>query len=172
MLSHNLIHSLEDHSEEILTAVIQQLRQGPELKHIAALPASELTHWGGNILKNLGHWLTSREEGLGRDYEALGKLRFEESVPLAECVLALLVLKHAMVDFARGRGFAISSIEIYAEEELEFRVDRFFDDLAYHLVKGYEKALRKAAHLDSMKEEKKGPEKPARHWDNWEPQFM
>ena len=170
MLSHNLIHSIEDHCEEILRTVIEQLCQKKELAHISKLPSSELMDWGRSILKNLGHWLTSRDETLGRDYEALGKLRFEESVPLAECVLGLQALKHRMVDFVRGRGFARSSLEIYAEEELEHRVNRFFDDLTYHMVKGYEDALRKAAHIEEKPPEQKPP--PPAPWVNWEPQFM
>jgi hypothetical protein len=38
-------------------------------------------------------------------------------------------------------------VEVHAEEGLEHRLDRFFDWLVYHLVRGYEEALRKAAHL-------------------------
>jgi hypothetical protein len=35
---------------------------------------------------------------------------------------------------------------LHAEEELERRVDRFFDELVIHLIRGYEGAWRRAAH--------------------------
>jgi hypothetical protein len=38
-------------------------------------------------------------------------------------------------------------IELYAEEELEHRVGRFFDFMLYHVVRGYEAAMRRAAHV-------------------------
>jgi hypothetical protein len=38
-------------------------------------------------------------------------------------------------------------MQLYAEEELEHRVGRFFDILVYHLVKGYESALRTSARV-------------------------
>ena len=36
-----------------------------------------------------------------------------------------------------------STVELYAEGELDRRLGRFFDRLAIHLVKGFEEAVRK-----------------------------
>jgi len=47
----------------------------------------------------------------------------------------------------RNQGMGHTTMEIYAEEELEHRLGKFFDCLVYRLVHGYEIALRKAAHL-------------------------
>ena len=68
-------------------------------------------------------------------------------MPLHETVRSVQILKDQMLDFVREQGVAQSSVELYAEEELEHRAGLFFDDLIYHLVRGYEGALRKAAHL-------------------------
>jgi hypothetical protein len=38
------------------------------------------------------------------------------------------------------------SVDLYAKEELERRVGRFFDELTIHMVRGYETAWRRAAH--------------------------
>jgi hypothetical protein len=37
-------------------------------------------------------------------------------------------------------------VDLYAEEELERRVGRFFDELTIHMVRGYETAWHRAAH--------------------------
>ena len=88
----------------------------------------------------------SREAELDREYEILGKTRFEEGVPLHESVRALYVIKDKMIDFVKEQGVKRDSMELYAEEELEHRVGRFFDELVIHLVRGYEGAWRRAAH--------------------------
>ena len=51
-------------------------------------------------------------------------------------------LKYETVDYIRNQGFPQTSLEIYAEEELEHRLNRFIDFLVYHMVRGYEAALR------------------------------
>ena len=146
MLSNQLIRMIEDRWEPITERVLRKIRQDPEMVHLRALPDSELRDWGRGVLKNLGHWLTETKE-LGRRYEFLGRLRFQESVPLYEAVHGIHLLKEETIDCVRGQGFGQSSVEVYAEEELEHRVDHFFDWLVEHFVHGYEEALRKAAHL-------------------------
>ena len=147
MLSHQLIHLIEEHCQDITNWVIKQLQQRPETPHVAKLPRTELESWGRELLRNLGTWLDGIEDEIGLRYESLGALRFHESVPVAEFVFALYMLKNRIVLYAREHGFYASAVEIYAEEELEHRIGLFFDRLVYHLVKGYERELRAAAHL-------------------------
>jgi hypothetical protein len=40
--------------------------------------------------------------------------------------------------------FDKNTLALYAEEELDRRLGRFFDLLTIHMVRGYEKALRSA----------------------------
>ncbi len=147
MLSSKLIQVIEDHAEQITGRIIHQIRKDPKLREIGKLPESELQDRAREILKNLGHWLLSKDDEIARHYERLGKIRFEESIPLHEIVLALQIIKERMIDFARNHGIADTAVQIYAEEELEYCVDRFFDHVVYHFVRGYEEALRHALHL-------------------------
>lgn len=148
MLSSKLIQSVEDHWESIASRVIRQIREDPELFHFKKLPDSELREMGQEIFKNLGHWLVaSREQDVARRYEFLGQLRYRELVPLHESVRGLHIVKNALLDYIRGEGLGPTAVELYAEEELEHEVGRFFDSLVFHLVKGYEGALRHAAHM-------------------------
>ncbi len=147
MLSHRLVKLIEDHYEAIVAEAAQRIHEDPELTHLRALPQAELEIWGESVLRNLGHWLDGKDEAIAQQYEGLGRLRYDENVPLHEAVPGLQILKAGTVDFVREQGFGRSTLEIYAEEELEHRVDRFYDWLLYHLVRGYEAALRRTLRM-------------------------
>ena len=83
MLSTNLVRMIESHAEQITTEAIRRIRQDAELPHLNKLTESELRSWAGHILKHLGDWLAaSDEKQIASCYQGLGKLRFEEHVPL------------------------------------------------------------------------------------------
>ncbi len=147
MLSAKLIQLIEDHWQGITTAIVQQIHRDPRLINLSNLPEVELREVGRGILRNLGHWLTastSEREMMEEQYEGLGRVRFVESVPLHECVHALQSAKQRVIEFVREHEFSESAVEIYAEEELEHTLNRFFDNLIYHEVIGYEEAMRKS----------------------------
>ncbi len=47
---------------------------------------------------------------------------------------------------ARDHGLCQTTVELYAEEELLYAVNLFFDRLVYHVVRGYERAMREGMH--------------------------
>jgi len=148
MLSGRLVHLIEANSASIVQQVISQIRRDPELTHVSKLADAELREYGEHLLDRLGDWLSGgTEREIGDYYEDAGRLRFEEGVPLYESVRGLFLIKNKMIDFVLSQAGARTYMELYAEEELEHRVDRFFDVLVYHLVKGYEHALRRSARV-------------------------
>jgi len=145
MLSSKLIQLIEDHSEQITARVLGKIRKDPRLAHVVRLPETDLRQRAQEILKNLGHWLAaSQEEELARHCERLGRLRFTEDIPLHEAVLARFLIKDEMIDFVRDQGLGQTHMDLYAEQELEHRVGRFFDRMIYHVVRGYEAAMRES----------------------------
>jgi hypothetical protein len=150
MLSAKLIQIIEEHWEEIAGRVVEKLRRHPDTPTLAGWPEGELKEWCRQILENLGYWLAATQgEELKRRYEVLGRLRFEESIPLHEAVLRLHILKDKIIDYVHKQSFPLTSIQLYAEEELEHRVCRFFDAAVYHVVRGYEDAMRRALRMAS-----------------------
>jgi hypothetical protein len=147
MLSVKLIQAVEDHWEQIGAKVLRDIQGHPDLGHLKQLPESELKDRAQEVTRNLGHWLMAKEQELSGRYEGLGRHRFREHVPLHEVVRALQILKDNITGFVRDQGFSQTSVELYAEEELEHLVSRFFDAVVYHVVRGYEEAIRSAAHL-------------------------
>jgi len=143
MLSGKLIRLIESHEEEIGSRIIQDIRRDPGLAHLAGLPVAELRERGQEILQNLGHWLAfENEEKIEREYEDIGKLRYNEAIPLEESIRGLCAIKYRMIDFIHEEGLDRDCVALYAEEELERRVARFFDTLVIHLVRGYEAEWR------------------------------
>ena len=151
MLSHKLIESVQRHSDQILDGLIAHVRRDAELPHLRKLPEAELRERGRTVLRYLDRWLPDgREVALVQQYEILGRIRQQEGIPLHEVVPGLQLLKEQTVGFVRDWGFGQPAAEVQAEEEAEYLMDRFFDRLLYHLVKGYEQALGDAAQLRSF----------------------
>lgn len=147
MLSNKLVAAIEDHSERLMDVVTERVRRDPDLATISGLRDLELRQAGYDVLRHLGSWLAGENrDAIGSQYEEIGGRRCAEQIPLYECVKALHILKYETVDYVRNQGFAQTSLEIYAEEELEHRLNRFMDFLVYHHVRGYEAALRNPRH--------------------------
>jgi len=149
MVSRSLIQMIEDHCDSITARIVRELREDPLLPQMGTLPESELRDRTREVVKNLGHWLVPGQESeIARRYELLGRGRHEESIPLQEVVRALHTLKDNILDHVREQGLGRTAVQLYAEEQLEQRVSRFFDSAVYHVVCGYQGAMHRAAHVD------------------------
>src|ERR1017187_2973034 len=143
MISGKLVHLMEKHEEEITDRVAEQIRRDPAMAHTRAILRTGLWQWHRELLESLSHWLTTgNSEALAGRYQHAGRERFEQGVPLHECVRDLCVLRETLLDYVEEHTFNKDSVELYAEEELDRRVGRFFDLLTVHLVRGYESAAQ------------------------------
>lgn len=149
MISTKLVQVIEGHWEEIAARLIREVRKHPEMPNLSRQTDAEFREWCRTILENLGYLLSApKDEEMGR-FQVLGRTRFEENVPLHEAVLRLHILKDKIIGFVHEQGFPMSAMHLYAEEELELRIGRFFDACVYHVVRGYEGALACASRLAS-----------------------
>lgn len=149
MISTKLVQVIEGHWEEIAARLIRDVRKHPEMPNLSQQTDAEFREWCRTILENLGYLLSApKDEEMGR-FQVLGRTRFEENVPLHEAVLRLHILKDKIIGFVHEQGFPMSAMHLYAEEELELRIGRFFDACVYHVVRGYEGALARATRLAS-----------------------
>jgi hypothetical protein len=146
MISTRLVHLIESNGDQIIDRVAAQIRREPQMTHGKSIQEYELQGLGQDLLGHLGDWLSA---GNGHDlalrYERFGKLCYEQEIPLHEALRGMSLLREKMLDVAQENMISNSSIELYAEEELDRRLGRFFDRLAIHLVRGFEEAVRKPA---------------------------
>lgn len=141
MVSTRLVHQIEDHWEAISLRFLRQLRATHHLHHLSHIPESDITDTCHRVLHNLGHWLvSSSEEEIARLADKLGHDRHSQGMPLSEAVRAVQLMKGATLDYIRDEFLAQTSVDLFAEEELEHQLGRFFDLMLYYLVRGYEQA--------------------------------
>lgn len=141
MLSSRLVRLIEEHWDPLSARVAADIRSDGRLRSVGALPESDLRERARDILEHLDHWLlSSREHELARHFEHIGAERYGERIPLDEVVLAYLKIKRHAIEFVRSQGMGPSTVELYAEEELEHAVGQFFDSAVYHLIRGYQQA--------------------------------
>ena len=143
MLSARLVHMIEDHADELLHGLMDDLQANPRTPSYHSLKREDLRGRLHDVYHQLGGWLSeATEERVETVYGELGRKRHAEGIPLSEVVFALTLAKYHLRDFIRTRGLVDSAVELYQEQELHRLVGRFFDRAVFHTVRGYEQELR------------------------------
>ncbi len=146
MVSGKLVHLIEQHADRIIGNVIARIEHDSEMAHMHAMFGSELRGWGRDLLEHLGQWLTTNsQENMAHRYERIGRMLCDEGAPLDQCLRALFLVREKVVDYVEDQGLNKDAMELYAEEELERRLCRFFDLLAVHMARGFDRASKRAA---------------------------
>jgi hypothetical protein len=141
MLSDRLVRMIEQHAEELMRALVQDLQSNPRTASYHRLPREAIHGRAYDVYKNLGIWLHSKaEEDIKAKYSGLGKEREAEGIPLSEVVYALTLTKYHLRDYIRVVGLVDSAVELYQEQELQRLLGRFFDKAIYYTVRAYERA--------------------------------
>lgn len=139
MTSARLVHQIEDHWEAVAVRFLRLVRNCSRVPHLNRLPESEAIEICRRLLRNLGQWLDSSAEDTVRDqYEEIGRQRCRERMPISEAIRGVQLLKEAAIGYIRDQGILNEAVDLYAEEELEHELGRFFDLLMFHLARGYE----------------------------------
>ena len=147
MVSAKLVIQIETQWEAIHSRFVRLMRTSQALPTLQQLPESELQEACRRILRNLGHWLVSSSEAdIARMYEQVGRERFAQRIPLSQAIRAVQLMRQATTDYIRDEGVFESSVDLYAEEELEHELARFFDLLVFYLARGFEDSDRKLSH--------------------------
>jgi hypothetical protein len=145
LLSERLIRLIQNHSEALSAALVAKIRAHPDLTTLSKLTTPQLQDWCSHQIEYLNSSLLEPGEEIKARFKALGRARFEESIPMHEAVLRIFLLKDAIIEFVHEQGFPLSALDLYAQEEVEQRISRFFDAGVYHVVCGYEEAMHEPA---------------------------
>ena len=141
MLAGYLLQTLERHSDELTDALIRDLTTNERTPSFRSLEREALHERARAIYRRMVDWLSARSEWqLDATFEALGRQRYGEHVPLDELVYALTLTKHHLRDRIVRLGEIQSAIELHYEMDLHTMIGQFFDRAVYAMVKGYEQA--------------------------------
>src|SRR5581483_2314043 len=109
MLSAKLLKLIQDNRDEISSRLIRSVRSHPAMTHLSQRPELEIREWAGEILSNLSPLLSApKTSDVARHFEVMGKVRFEEQVPLHEAVLRFQLLKDHIIGFIHEQGFPMT----------------------------------------------------------------
>jgi hypothetical protein len=142
LLSGRLVQLIQDHADRIADTLVRKVRGHSDLVTLAKRHPTELHNWCADQVSCLNESLLAPGDELKPRYTSLGRARFAESIPLHEAVLRLFLLKDTIIEFVHTQGLPMTALDLYAQEELEQRISRFFDVAVYHVVCGYEEAMR------------------------------
>lgn len=145
MLSARLIQRIENNWEAIAANVIGQVRRDQEVSHYQSLSESEIRERAHDLVVNLSYWLLSNNSAeIGSRYEALGRRRYREGVPLHEVVYKLAMIRRSIASYVMEQNLALSAVEVYEELDLVRSLTRFFDKVVHNVVRGYESEMRES----------------------------
>jgi hypothetical protein len=143
MLAGYLLHAIERQSDTLADALVRDLTTNDRTPAFRRLPADELRARAHSLYSHIADWLGGgTDAGTEAAFEALGRQRFEEGIPLEELVFALLLTKAHLRDRVASPGEVASAIELHYENDLHAMIGRFFDRAVHATVRGYEQARR------------------------------
>jgi len=145
MLSGRVIRIIESRAEELTRGVVKKLQSSPQTRSYHELSPEDLHHRVFEVYHDLGGWLLKNTDHAIRGrYNELGEQRFNEGIPIAEVLWALILTRDYLRDYVATSMLVDSTLELYREQELNRLIGRFFDRAVCYAAEGYE---RKASGL-------------------------
>lgn len=143
MLATYLIRVISRHSDALADALVRDLttnEQTPSYRRLQPETLLERTH---AIYRHVVDWLVDGSEvQIAATFEALGRQRFDEHIPIEELVYAVILTKRHVRDSVSRLNEIESAIELHYVIDLHGMIDLFFDRALHATVTGYEQRRR------------------------------
>jgi hypothetical protein len=141
MLALRLIRLIEEHCDQIATAVAARVQSSPHASQMQKVGEPELTAGLQELLQHLSEWLlTKTEADIEKRYMAIADRRAKQGVPFSDCCWATIITKEYLWDYLQKQGFLRNPIELYGEMELLSLLDQFFDRAICYMAEGYQQS--------------------------------
>jgi hypothetical protein len=139
MLATYLLRILERHSEALADALVRDLTTNERTLSYRRLPPEALRERTQAIYRHVVDWLADGTRmHVATTFEALGRERFDEQIPLEELVYAIILTKRHVRDSVSRLNEIESAIELHYVLDLHVMIDLFFDRALHATVTGYE----------------------------------
>ena len=138
-LSERCIRIIENNAEVLTQGTVRKLQSSPRTNSYHNLTYRELYNRGHEIYHDLGRWLRDNsDQGLQAWYTKLGEKLYEEGIPLAEVLWALILTKNHLLEYTDACGLTDSAMELYQPQEFDRLIGHFFDQAVCYAAEGYE----------------------------------
>ena len=139
MISGKLISIIEKNADTIIQSLVKELRTNSRTTAYKNLADSKLIERTKNVYSHLSSWLGDKTDAeIGKLYNALGKERLKENIPLSQLISALIITRNHLCRYIGNEMPCNSSLEIYQLMEFTNYITTFFDKAIYHSVRGTE----------------------------------
>lgn len=134
---------------------MKKLQNSARTQSYHKLPQREIYQRCYEIYHNLGLWLWEKSDvAIQAQYNELGERRFEEGIPLAQVLWAIVLTKERLLEYLGGCGLVDSAIDLYQQQEFVRLIDHFFDRAVCYTGEGFERRAKRGIHLGQKGEVK------------------
>jgi hypothetical protein len=170
MLSAYLVRLIEQHADTLTNELVEDLVTNERTPSFRRLSRDEIHHSSHHVYQNLADWLADKSDAaIQASFEAVGRQRFHEQVPLNEFIWAIVLVKRHLRDKIRAVGNVYSALELHNEIQLSMMIGRFIDKVLYAVVTGYEQARTEAEHPAKAATQSRTPLERSPAKINWVP---
>ena len=154
MIAAKLVELIEIHSLRLTSDIVDDLSSNERTPGFRAVPRPELEQRVFKLLHQLGDWIGDpRSDKTRAEFTDWGRRRFDQGIPISELIFAVIVIKQHLrryisdnglvaASFPRVDGDYVLPLHLHSLQDLNTRVERFFDEALYDLAIGYEERAR------------------------------
>lgn len=165
-LSDRLIRTIENNAEDLAQGVVKKLHTNPRTESYHRLSQRDVYNRCYEIYHNLGLWLWEESDhAIHKRYVELGERRFDEGIPLAQVLWALIFIKERLLEHLGDCGMVDSAMDLYQQQEFVRLINRFFDRAVCYTGEGYERKAHASKPATEAQEERKGWRANGSHGD-------
>jgi len=139
-----LIQLMQSNAGVMSDALVLKIRASRRCRELLLrVPEKEQRQYASEIYRDLTEWLANESDShaiLERRYAHLGAQRATQAVPLSQIFWAVSIAREHLWEYAQQECFHEEPIEFLGGVVLLRSLNRFFDQVLYFAINGYEKA--------------------------------
>jgi hypothetical protein len=156
-LSDRLIRTIESNAEALAQGVVKKMHTSARTEAYHRLSHRDVYNRCYEIYHNLGLWLWEEsDQAIHKHYAELGERRFEEGIPLAQVLWALIFVKERLLEHLGDCGLVDSAMDLYQQQEFVRLINHFFDRAVCYTGEGYERKAHAPGSTREAHEARKG----------------
>ncbi len=160
MVGGRLVKLIETNSERLSQGVVQKLHTSERTLDYRTISEHDLYQAVLEIYRYLSDWLlTKTESDIELRFTRTGSRRAEQGVSLSNFIWALIVIKEQLWAFLQREVQVDRPVELFAEVDLLYALEQFFDRGMYYAAIGYAQYHREKRAREQAAEERRRSER-------------